>query len=562
MKHYLLGIQLFFVGSLFCMENNPDHIFQEKLYTKYSSLKLQEIAKIPDIKLDAANSLYKELDSYYKPRLSAQQLPQSVEEDKVEKYILMKLCPEFNALFNVVPHHIIAHNVRNNQVRQEEAYSYEQEIEGAGLVKKFPSGHFKFMPKIVGLSADLFNGERDKSGFMHEEELYVLHAHAISPAKTVYALTSSKIQDNSIADRSEMNVWTMNPNAFVKKIQHIRGIRNAILSSDGQWVVTNSLSGPNGKLILTHLGDNENDPYLSDTDLVSGFNYTPSMCFNNSSTVLAIDSYGYPILFDLKTKKEIMRSRSLESGAHLKVLGLKFNHDDSRLIGCIGRRYTDEDKCVVTIVDTSNLADCKELQTIEIATKRSDYAEITFKHDDPNIVAISTDNTTMFFDAFSGKLLSKTAELSTSTGRDSYSHAGLVFMPCSSVACVGMNMSDGKSSCVHLYDYVSGDCIGKIPYQQPAMDGIGVTNNFRYLVTTFNRHMAVKTELIDDQQRAAFSKIVQKVNLVEFYALLQLQKAKQQKCSSNLSQPLLQYMQESFFDEKDEGQKLIKKYFF
>jgi WD40 repeat protein len=214
----------------------------------------------------------------------------------------------------------------------------------------------------------------------------------------------------------------------------------------------------------------------------------------------------------------------------------------------------------VTIWNTSNLADIKELQSIEISTKHPDITEINFKHDEPRIVAISTDSTTMFFDVHSGKLLSKTAELST--GTDSYTHAGLVFLPCGSTVCVGMNTADDTASCVRLYDYISGGCIGVIPYQQPAMDGIGVTTNFRHLVTTFNKHMVVKTELIDDTQRVAFSKIVQKLTLVEFYALLQLHQAKQQKCSANLSQPLLQYMQESFFDDADEGQKLIKKYFF
>jgi hypothetical protein len=322
MKHYLLGIQLFFFGSLVCMEQWSDSaLSKELLHAKYCSLKIEELIKFADIKPDAMSLLNKDLDDYYEQRLLAQPLPQPIEENKVEKYILMKLCPEFNPLFNAVQHHIITDNVRNKHVKQEKACSYGPEIDGAGPVKKFPTGHFKFMPTIQGLSADLFNGTSDKSGFMHQEELYVLYAHAMSPAKRVYALTSSKIQDNRISDKSEMNVWTMNPNVFVKKIQHIYAIENALLSPDAQWIASNSPSGSNGKLMLTHLGDN--DPYLSETELILGFNATSSIYFNNSSTVLATDHFGDVVLFDLKTKECIARLRPLD--LYFDVLDLMRN---------------------------------------------------------------------------------------------------------------------------------------------------------------------------------------------------------------------------------------------
>lgn len=622
MKYYFLSSALFIVSSLFCMEREISHdmvlvqLFDETVPYKIAAWKLknesnlfrgyyhqdQQPITIDGISTKAMQLYDKALDAHidntkkentfsqffnnlshdeqvmltvvagkwgtdgakqlYAPRLIAQLWPQWIKDNNkdrhVEKYT-MKLCPEYNPLFNAVQHYMIAANVRNKQVTQEKAYSFESEIDdGTALVKKFSNGCFKFMPKITGLNSNLCNGTRYQSGFIHEKELYILYAHAMAPTKTVYALTSSKIQDDRFPNKSEVNIWTLDPSVFVKKITHIEDIKDAIFSPDGQWVATSS-RGPDGKLVLTHLGNTQDDPYLSETELLSANNQALALCFNNSSTVLAVDMQGGVSLFTLRSKGGTTIYNTFRFYPHM--LALQFNSDDTRLICCASHRDMDKDRCLVIIWDTSGIANFKELSRKKFITDHTDGANIYFKHDAKNIAAVATDSTVMFFDVKSVKFLSKTAELSK--GIESYTHKGLVFMPCSSVVCVGMDTPDEESSCVNLYDYISGDCIGVIPYEQSNMYGIGVTNNFRYLVTTFAGYTAIKTELINDKQQAAFSKIVKKLTLLDFYALLELHKEYQQKCSAGLflSSSLLRYINDSFFDSADAGQDLIRQYF-
>jgi len=482
-----------------------------------------------------------------KPKLNAKRLSLQLFDEWFSDPIIAKnnillqsSLAEYRMVFDRFLISIIEDNIAHRRVVTEPFYSYESELEIAPLVKSLSGGKFKFMPKIDKLSTNTFNGEKDICCFEYENSDYILQAHIKTATNVVLALTSSKIQNDKILP-NEVNVWSMNPNTFITKIEHPSKIDCAIFSPNGQWLATSSRER-HGKLILTCLNPADED-YLCNFELVSEGNFTFGMCFNQASTLLVNGCREYIDLFDCKTKKSIYTY-----WLHNKYpLDVCFSKDDSRLICCLGHfGVYNHNQQVVMIWDTSNINFIKQLQDKAVYTEQSADATITFSDAHKDIVAVSTDAATFFFDIHSGDLVSQTVD-----NPIQYTNVATLFIPLSSLVCVAMKKADSGDSCIK---------IGMFSCEPLFIDGIGITNDLKFLITTFCGHVVEKMKLYSDEEYTAYKAITNKIKLVDLYLLLQIHRAKAQKKLARLHCSEYEYIRDCLAPDT-KGKELVQKHF-
>ncbi len=480
-------------------------------------------------------------------RLTAQLAVQWLDHPVVLNRIIKKYCPkQFNQLFVHLKSCMIIDNITNQSIIQAPAYSYNQDD---CLRKISQRGSPIDMPKVKDLNIHNFNGQPSLV-LVKNSEQEELPLILLSP-KTNHFIVEKKDNEFGIIQGT----------LEIPAITHGSLINRASLSPDGKWLVTSSyamIGQQNSKFMLTCLDDSDND-YLSDTIIVPACNFNTAPCFNNASTILASGKPGEVELFSLQ-KKKVVNTLKLPSGesalSQSWPLELTFNYNDTRLIGCLAHRKFEGH--IFMIWDTSNLNNIKELQSIKIPTKRSAEATITFNYPQQNIVAISTQYATFFFDLLSGAFLSKTA---TQEGKeDENIYAAACSIPHSPIACIATN-NGCASSCVKLYNHTTGNCVGTIDFAEPSIRGVGMTNNGRSLITTFDKYKSITTELITDTENIPLVDLSKNMNFVDFYALIQLFRAKKENTSvlNHISQPLYEYIRD-FFVENQSFKDIITKY--
>lgn len=472
-------------------------------------------------------------------RLTYQLVGCYFDQQLVSKKIIIENCSELVPLVMYLKTSIISDNLQNNLIVPSPISSYSINPE-EHLKKWSKNGSLIFVPKVTGLNAD-FNGQPSKWSIMDEaKEKYAVRL--CSPKKK-YFITNTKFINNTV-DISKLLIWQEDPQKIIKTVNHNAHISRASFSADGKWLITcsSAMHGGQlqGKLVLTCLDDSLDDHYLSDTLIVPAWNLNLAPYFNNASTFLASGKRGQVELFSLQTKK-IFSTLCIPGRSKPWPLELSFNDNDTRLVGCFDHGVG-ENKHTIMIWDISDLDNIKELQSIEVATRHSSDATITFNYPEQNTIVVSTEYTTFFFNADSGAFLGKTP---SEEGKENYMYAAACSIMYSPITCIGTN-NGNTSSCARLYNHLSGNCIGTIPFTEPLINGMGITSNGRFLVTTFDGYKTITTELIKQEQSDAMVKLVNTMKLVDFYALLQLYKAKKQNRKNHVSQPLFEYIHNAF----------------
>ncbi|HSC25282.1 MAG TPA: hypothetical protein VLB80_03655 [Candidatus Babeliales bacterium] len=488
-------------------------------------------------------------------RLSCQLAKEWIDPAIIKQYIIegVGIClPEFRSVMEGLKLSLFADNIRNANLIQTAVSSYASTIvDGTYLRKKMSGGAFKIVPPIKSLDTSSFYGSRDVITKFCNGEKYSIYAYMPIIGDIAYLVTSAKIYNKSISDLTEMNIWEEKLDKPIKTIRHANKINLTEFSPNGMWIAFASLD----QLTLTCLDKSLiNDAYLSHVTLINENSFALSLRFNNTSTILA---YGHPFsvdLFDPVTKNCIA---SLNVGLFLPK-NMEFNQDDSRLI-CFLDDALNYNKHKVIIWDVHDLKNITEFQKMEFSTyKECSNAIIRFNPSKNNIVAISTDTTTLFFDTDSGKCLAKTSELPSHPV--AHTNVATTFIPNSPFACIAIK-KDNESSYVQMYNYISGDCLGTISYEQPLINGLGMTKNFKSLIATFDGYETQTTKFCNDEEHKSYIYIADNLGLVDSYLLLQLFRAKKENRSTLLHPSLYTYLKESLTTNQT-GKDLLNKYFF
>jgi WD40 repeat protein len=496
-------------------------------------------------------------------RLTAQLAVKWLDHHVVIENTIKKYCPEeYGSLCMYLKSCIIIDNIHNNLITQSPMSLYDPN----NCFKQYLRGGAPIItPKIKDLNLLNFNGKPSKWSITNEaKEQYavVLVSH-----KTKHTVTLTQFIDNTI-DSTKLHIWSHDSSKIVKTINHNSSIMRASLSPDGKWLVTMSFARHGkrySKLMLTQL-DTLSDQYLSDIVILPQWNFNTASWFNNASTLLAFAGPKELKLFSLQTKKivdtlELPEDVSFTYDLSKKgmynpsPIELAFNHDDTRLVACLENGLLKNNDTFM-IWDISDLNNIKQLQLIHMPIKQSADATITFNYPQQDTVAISTDYATFFFDTHSGVFLGKTTTDEEKEEKNIYAAACSIAR--SPITCIAANNGD-TSSCVKLYNHTSGKCVGIIPFAEPSIVGIGMTKNGRSLVTTFDKYKSITTELITDAGNIPIVELSKKMNLVDFYALTELLKAKKQNTPIHISQPLYEYIRD-FFVANQSYKDIITKY--
>ncbi len=489
------------------------------------------------------------------PCLTAQLAVQWLDHSVVYNSIIKKYCPEqFTSLFMYLKSCMIIDNIHNNLIIQSPAYSYSQDD---CLKKETQGGSFIFAPKIEDLNMHNFGGQ--PSIYLFKDLKNTQYRNILFTTKTNHLIVQAQDRDGTIIDEALLLHKDVDGQSnLVKTIVHASPIMRASFSPDGKWFITSSsamMGRQNSKLMLTYLGNSPDNPYLSDTIIVPNWNFNSAPQFNNASTLLAYGKPGQVQLFSLQEKK-VVNTLELPSTPSSKPwpLEITFNHDDTRLIACL-EHGRNNNKHTFMIWNVSNLNDIKVLQSLEISTKRSPDATITFNYPQRNTIVISTMHESFFFDTVSGAFLGRTT---AETEENNIHGVAACSIPHTSITCIATTNSD-LSNCVNLYNHTSGKCVGTIPFTQPSIVGIGMTKNGRSLVTTFDKYKAITTQLITDKGIAPIVELSTNMNLITFYALIELLKSKKENSPVHISQSLYEYIRD-FFVEGQSYKEIIQKY--
>lgn len=514
-------------------------------------------------------------------RVSAQLLDEWIGYKKDFEYARIKL--RFGELMHYYKLAVIKENLDNHQIIISIPYEYvSSELVQARskivAIKKLPHGGYVFVPCIENLNQMNFNAQARRDCIPYQDMKYVQYAQANKKNDFTYIITSSALlPDKKILD-NQINIFKyLHQNKcikHIKKIEHESIIDQIYLSPDGNWLITASKPqlGRTNAFTLTCLDESDECYSLfSDISLAAPSAFICS-CFNSASTILACvkanckiqgdrcDRINSPVLqlFDIKTKI-LRKDKKLKTpNKDLFAIGavLSFNHDNSRLV-CFLQTETNS---IVFIWDTSDIDNIKQLKcTINKTSPTSQYIDFSYPKQDTIIV--STDTTSMFFDAMTGEFLSRTAPSNTNESEDSTDVSTEKFvaissMPFHPVTLVGKNYATHSS--VSLYHHNTGEKMGTITYRRNDLCGIGITDDARRLIATFKNHEAIQSTTYEKEE---IKTRIEKMRFIDIYILQQLYNAKKIALPVSLHSTLVDYIKNVYpSDENDK--KIIPKYFF
>lgn len=474
------------------------------------------------------------------------------------------ITPCFSDLVTYCKFAMIKESVKQETLKSSDSSVY---VSGEMLYKNPPQVDMKicdgggclYLPFVEGLDEESFDGKEFPSHINLKGGIRIKWVQTCKDNEIGYCVLSKSANSSKNCIYSKLDIFKSMPlgMSYVKEIDH-RGyiLRSAWLSPDKKLLVTTSETdqGGSGLFLLTNFDDSKPEEFLLDVN-PECLNGTGNFCFNHTSDVLACVQQEAIHFFDVKSKKIIS---SLPLGVSLMPTmstEVRFNRDSSRFVFSL----LIDSSCFVQIYDTSDLNNIKQIAFFsEDYLDRSSNLRINFSYanqetraalendgDLLDLIIISGSNITLFFDAQSGKFLSKKiskngffSKLRKESGID---HVATVPIPDSPATFIGIDHRNSSTVC--LYNHSVGEEVGIITYPEPKLCAIGFTKNLASLIAIFKNRKTIKTDLFDDQK---FKAILDGMRFVDWHILFQLYFAKKSQKKHNLPLSLVDYIKKIF----------------
>jgi hypothetical protein len=138
----------------------------------------------------------------------------------------------------------------------------------------------------------------------------------------------------------------------------------------------------------------------------------------------------------------------------------------------------------------------------------------------------------------------------------------MIVMPLSTMAYTSFNAKN--DSCVNIFNKAKNDLVGEyigtVRYNQKNINGLGFTNDLRYLVATFDGKLVSKAELYSDDDYTAYKDITNNIKLVDIYLLYHLYQVKKEGRYEEFQSNECSYLHDHVA-KSERGKELIKKHF-